>query len=342
MVASFNKPVAPGRNRGWRAARFALFLALLGYMFYSLYQQKDAVSGVFSANALPWLGAATALSLLSNVICAWRQVVLLRDLGEHVSLWWAIRITFAGEFANNMLPAGTGTDLVRLFGFRGVGNGTAATYGGVILVDRILGLASLSVLAFCCIPPFILLHPGLGDAVGSLLAGAGVLLVGVALSVLAFRLDFVSRFIQQAAGRVIPSGIVSDVFSIFRQYLTRRDTLMLLGGLATLGHLVGMAVIGCIAYSVTPGMDAFSSFLISPIVFLAASIPVTPGNLGWTESLAESSWALFGLSNGMLIFLVRRFIVTLLSLPGSIAYKNIFNETRATNPGASTIPEDKS
>lgn len=342
MAAAFNKPAAPGRSRGWKAARFALFLALLGYMFYSLYQQKDAVAGVFSADALPWLGAATALSLLSTVICAWRQVVLLRDLGEHVSIWWALQITFAGEFANNVLPAGTGTDLVRLFGFRDAGNGTAATYGGVILVDRILGLASLCMLAFCCIPPFILLHPGLGGAVGSLLTGAGVLLGCVALSVLAFRLDFISSFIRRAAGRVIPSHIVTDVFGIFRQYLARRGTLLLLGGLATLGHLIGMGVIGCIAYSVSPGMGAFSSFLISPFVFLAASIPVTPGNLGWSESLAESSWALFGLSNGMLIFLVRRFIVTLLSLPGSLAYKSIFNKIRSSAPGASTIAEDKS
>ena len=58
----------------------------------------------------------------------------------------------------------------------------------------------------------------------------------------------------------------------------------------------------------------------SSIVLLLGIIPVTPGNIGWTELVASTGWSVVGSAAGGIIFFYWRIVSILFSLPGGLLY----------------------
>jgi hypothetical protein len=56
------------------------------------------------------------------------------------------------------------------------------------------------------------------------------------------------------------------------------------------------------------------------VVMLFGIVPVTPGNIGWTELIASIGWAAIGSSSGAAVFFYWRIVLILFSLPGGIFY----------------------
>jgi len=59
---------------------------------------------------------------------------------------------------------------------------------------------------------------------------------------------------------------------------------------------------------------------VSSIVMLLGVIPVTPGNIGWTELLATFGWSTIGSQGGAEIFLSWRITTVICSLLGGFFY----------------------
>jgi uncharacterized membrane protein YbhN (UPF0104 family) len=66
--------------------------------------------------------------------------------------------------------------------------------------------------------------------------------------------------------------------------------------------------------------DMIALLAISSIVMLLGVIPVTPGNIGWTELLATFGWSTIGSRGGAEIFLSWRIITVICSLLGGLFY----------------------
>jgi len=56
------------------------------------------------------------------------------------------------------------------------------------------------------------------------------------------------------------------------------------------------------------------------IVLLFGIIPVTPGNIGWTELVASMGWSVVGSTAGGIIFFYWRIVCIIFSLPGGVLY----------------------
>lgn len=304
-----------------RGLKLALLLVLLGYVALSMRAQADALASVFSVRMLPALAAAGLCLVLNQVLMAYRQVLLLRHAGTEVPLADCLRITFAGLFANNFMPAGTGHDLTRLVYLRGYGSQTAASLGGLVLLDRFLGLMGLSVLAMCGFAALALFYPAAvpGEA-GRLLLYATLLPLPLGLVILALRHGATFDLLSALAGRLPLGGKFQELLAGMRRFSARKRVLLAGLGLSTLGFAVAVLGVSLITYTLHDMHAAIGSTLVSPLVFLASSVPVTPANLGWTEAVAGAAWAAFGLQGGLLIFLLWRAVTCVVSLGGAAAY----------------------
>jgi len=317
---------APGIGpRGiWRGIRIVVLLAAMGYLPWSLPPQWDEFVAGLTLRAVPWIGASFALAVASVLILAVRQEILTRYAGEQLPFRQSVLIAFAGEFANNPLPAGTGSDLIRLLCFRSIGSQTGATAGGLILLDRLVGMASLVFLTFCCVPILTSMVPGSAQLARPLFAGTALLLLGLTVGGASLKIDWIFKTVPHLLrGQSRLGSTLREMLFSLREQCAFKPAVLLLARLAMLNNILGMLMVGGIACGLLSGHDGLQSTLLAPLVMLASAISVTPGNLGWTETIATSSWALFGLRGGLSVFLVRRIVILLVSLLGGLAYGSL-------------------
>lgn len=141
--------------------------------------------------------------------------------------------------------------------------------------------------------------------------------------ILGLRHDSTFDFCSRLAARLPLGGAFGSLLAGMRQFSSRKRVLLLALVQAALGHLCTVAGVALIAWGMFGQLAALGSVLVSPLVFFASSIPVTPSNLGWTEAVAGALWAVFGLTGGMVIFLVWRVVSVVVSLAGCAAYLNL-------------------
>jgi uncharacterized membrane protein YbhN (UPF0104 family) len=318
------KRAATPRGRLLRGLKLALLCALLGYVLWSLRSQTDALAGLLAPGYLPHLAAAALCLTVNQLLMAYRQVVLLRHAGAPVPLGESARIIFAGLFANNLMPAGMGHDLTRMVYLRGYGGQTGASLGGLVILDRFLGLMGLSVLALCSFGALTRFYPAAvpGEA-GRLLLYAVLAPLPLGLVILALRHGATFDLVSRLCGRLPLGGKLQELLAGMRRFASRKRVLLWALILAALGHLSTVLGVAFIAAGLYGERAALGSTLVSPLVFFASSVPVTPSNLGWTETVADAAWSVFGLRGGLVIFLVWRLVTMLVSLAGCAAYLNL-------------------
>lgn len=307
-----------------RALKLAVLAALLAYVGLGLRDQTEALSGALTLRMLPALAAAGLCLFLNQVTMAQRQSLLLRHVGSPLPLGQSLRITLAGLFANNFMPAGVGHDLTRMVCLRGHGEQTTASLGGLVLLDRFLGLMGLSVLAACSLLALWNFYPQAvpGEA-GRLLIAAMLVPLPLGLAILALRHGATFELLSTLAGRLPLGGKIQELLTGMRAFSSRKRVLLMALGLSALGHLYTVLGVALIAWGLSDLHGALGSTLVSPLVFFASSIPVTPSNLGWTEAVADAAWGVFGMRGGMVIFLAWRAVTMLVSISGCAAYLNL-------------------
>jgi glycosyltransferase 2 family protein len=93
-----------------------------------------------------WLtGLAAACYLPVLFICSLRFIVVMSIQGVRLSVWEAVKITYAGAFLNFAMPGSTGGDLYRAYcvARRTDRKTEAAT---AVFIDRVIGLSSMMML----------------------------------------------------------------------------------------------------------------------------------------------------------------------------------------------------
>ncbi|MBU1230501.1 MAG: flippase-like domain-containing protein [Proteobacteria bacterium] len=156
-TAAQMEPVAPGiavkgGRRGGRLLVLAVQVGLSGVLVYlavrglnwaSLAQMAGRQSAGFFVGAVLLSVAVTLVYVLR-----WHEVLLA--MGHRVALRNLARQVFVGIFFNNFAPSMLGQDAIRTYY---LGRDTGYVTAGVsVLVDKIMGLASLTVLGAMLIP----------------------------------------------------------------------------------------------------------------------------------------------------------------------------------------------
>ncbi len=315
-----------------RALKLVVLTALLGYVGYGLHNQAEALSGALTLRMLAALAAAVLCLLLNQVAMACRQSLLLSHVGSPLPMGQSLRIILAGLFANNFMPAGVGHDVARMVFLRGHHQQTTASLGGLVLLDRFLGLMGLSVLAACSLLTLWNWYPlAVPGEAGRLLISAMLMPLPLGLTILALRHEATFERLSGLAGRLPLGGKIQNLLVGMRAFSSRKRVLLMALGLASLGYVFAVAGVALLAWGVSDFQGAIGSTLVSPLVFFASSIPVTPSNLGWTEAVADAAWNIFGMHGGMVVFIYWRIATGITSLLGYSTYCSYLNSTLELN-----------
>jgi uncharacterized protein (TIRG00374 family) len=238
------------------------------------------------AALLPILGGIF-LMLATIGIAGWRWRQLLAMFGIDIAFGSLVCIAQIGQFFVMFLPGPTGDDLTRMLYISRLAPGHIGEACVTVLFDRLIGLASVLVLALCCVPVRWQLLAGTRETYllenAMLLAGGTVCLLGIAFFIVRGRDS--QRFFT-ALLRFFPGHKLHDE-------LVRMTGLVCLNK-STIARVTGAAIgtqlLLCAVYylaGVAVGIHAPPSvwFSFVPIVIAANAFPVTIAGIGVREYL---------------------------------------------------------
>lgn len=267
-----------------------------------------------------YLAVLVAVALLMRAVSALKWWILLRDAGIRVAIGRLFGLYLIGQFFNNFLPSMIGGDVTKSL-LLGRQIRSQSRSAASVFVDRLTGLIALIVMALslASLNLDLIADPVIGVPVAGVTLGAIGLVIALfnarALGALARRLgawaflEPVIRALAQFHGAVM-------------EYRHRRRALALAFVCSTVFYFLASLSVyySCAAIGYRP---AFSDVaLITPIIFLVTTIPVSPNNIGWWE---WSVGLLLGgtgatLADGVMVALTMRAVSTAISLLGGVLF----------------------
>jgi uncharacterized membrane protein YbhN (UPF0104 family) len=302
--------------------RWGVSLAALGLVVYLLVDNWESIW-----EGMRQIGGGRFTLLLVVILCSrllmtLRWYLILRSAGEEVSFPTALRVTFAGFFANNFMPSTIGGDVFRLTGAVLEGIDTAIAAASLVM-DRIIGMLGMALFL-----PFGLARISGYNGELDLQFGA---LHGVFSAALLPKLkagagkaaDWVRRAWHKLWGTI--ALWVRHPFSLLPSLLV------------TLAHQA------CLYTFMWLVLDAFgdsvSFWLIGglwSLVYFVTLLPVSINGLGVQEVVILFSFqALGGASeaSALTLAVLFRTVMMLVSLPGALAVPALLPEARGRREG---------
>lgn len=321
------RPVAPGPRTGRLVLQGAKWLVTAGLVTYLCLTHKTElirlVTVEFVGHPGGWLGVAACLTVALAVMVQ-RQRLLLRATGTDVPYGFLFKVGYTGMFANNFLPAGLGADICRLACLRGRCDLRTSELGAWVLTDKLVGIVGLIglcalVIGAAKVAP---MPAVMRNSEALTLLWVGLLLA--LLTLVPFLAARSQRLIDLLAGlaehRFRRGQTVRRVFGLFDLYSRRPWLLLGVVGLSVLHHLLMVLGVCLIAGMFFGEQNALVALVCAPLVMLSGMVPVTPGNIGWTEIVASSLWGFFHFQGGFSVFLTWRVVCMLYSLGGCLPW----------------------
>ena len=251
------------------------------------------------------LAAATAISALTTVCCAWRWTLVARRLGVALRLPAAVAECYRSQFLNVTLPGGVVGDVHR--GLRhGRGAGDVGRALRAIAWERSAGQVVLVVAVVCAlawVPASVRLPVGV---------------VGTASAMLALAATF-AVVATRRSGPTPLARVARATLADLRAVALRRRTV--LGVVAA----SGVALVGNVATFVIAARSAGSAASpeqLLPLALLVLLAMALPLNLaGWGPREGAAAWAFgaagLGVDRGVAVAVVYGVLVLVASLPGA-------------------------
>lgn len=326
------------RVRLWGLWALKLLVAtcLVGYLVFTGKISLTLFRAFCGWQGLMLVGGAALLIIMAQTLAAFRLFLLFQgqDLDIHWSLCW--KSTFIGLFANNYLPTSFGGDAVKGYYLSRWRSGLVSQVIATLVYDRFLGMSAL----------VLLILGFLG-----ILSWTGHLSLGIFYA----RLPAVSFYPMLAVLVVASACLIPLQRPKFRhvigQWLNRHPVGQTIHqffrNLAAFRHL-GRVSLACLGisffthlfcaislYLVSRALDLEAGLVLTLIlallIFVTGIIPVSPGNLGWTEYLGSLLWSSQGFSWGGNLWLSYRLVTVLVSLTGLIVFLHLRRERSQTS-----------
>jgi len=305
--------------------KLSFALGMLWYLVHQGFLTRESVQTLVQFKTLPFVLLAGFSFLFSVVLSAVRLMNLLHLIELSMSFWQSVKLIFIGFFFNLVLPGVVGGDVVKGFYLMKTEQQHKGRSTGIVVLDRLFGVLALMSLGVVAI--LYLFHryratlsTEYSHIIFPLFGVIGVAFL-LSFSLLTFgnngkirhklRTWLTAMFRQGIVYNMIESiGILvkSPWVVLWSFFLSLCIHLASLTGLL-LARMVG-----------SPLPDAMTLLALFALILLGGIIPVTPGNVGWTELLASHSLLALGSSAGAAIFLYWRVITGLCSLPGGLLY----------------------
>jgi uncharacterized membrane protein YbhN (UPF0104 family) len=238
-----------------------------------------------------------------NWISCLKWKLFIDKQGFKVTIYRLLGLYFIGKFFSNFIPSMVGGDLTRTYLLGRQINSQSKSFASVFL-ERFTGLIALIVLAltFAITNPQILKEPKIGVSI-ALVSVAFIIFTILLLNPkgidwISSKLDFVP---------FLPS-VMSNFKTVQKEILYFTDKYRLLSG--------------AMLYSIKFYPAFLDIAVITPIILLLNTIPVSPNNIGWWEwtfsfLLVEAGT---GSAEGLAVALILRGMTLIFSLAGGVFF----------------------
>jgi uncharacterized membrane protein YbhN (UPF0104 family) len=258
---------------------------------------------------------------------------LLRAQNINSSLQQALQLSWIGNFFTLVLPGLAGGDLVRSYYIALEAPVAKVASVSTVLMDRVLGLYALLWLG---IPPLfvlVMLQNELTSTVIQLGALISLLVIGTSILFLTLWVHPTRNLILGLA----PKRFYASLEATLAAYQTHSRDLFACFVLSLSAGIMHMGAFLLASQIIDTPLDWKQVFLVGPLVFIANSLPISPGGVGVGEAMASVLFAQFGVETGAAIMLIVRLWVLIVRLPGGLIY---VLRTRSS-PAAQPVGEAK-
>ena len=318
-------------------------MVIVWYLFYSRRLTVDIFSQLLDPIHLPLLFMSGAAFIVAQMLAAFRLVFLLRMIDLRLSFPHVFKLTMIGSFFNIVIPGMVGGDIVKGAYLFKIENDRRGRSSGIVLMDRVMGFVALLFIGTVSIIYLYFwkretLLPYINELKVVILTSVGMLML-FALFVL-----FGKKRQFRMKAKAVASALFKETIFYHMTYaigaLTKRRREPAYAFCISLGvHAISLAGL-LVLIRLLPGdlPDIAALTAVSSIVLLFGIIPVTPGNIGWTELVASIGWSVVGSAAGGIIFFYWRIVSILFSLPGGLLYllpgnDILWRQAEANDPG---------
>ncbi len=301
----------------------ALLALVISKVHWSNYTGPDGIERQGFATTItqadPYLlAAAFVCFLLPLFILAFRWWYLLRLQKIEISLREVVRLTFLGTFFNYVVPGSVSGDLVKAYYAAKHTDRKVAVLVSVF-IDRALGL-----LEFVLLPAVVIAVMYAVGADGTDRLGTPAIIVSAVLTVTVVTLAVLlsgrlRRFLR--VGKIVSRLPMQRYITLAGEavglYGRRPAALAKAVGITFFGQTVFVIGIMLSAWSLGLDIAWYQFFLYIPIIYIIASVPITPGGVGLVELLYVAFFDV-GASEVLALALTVRLIPMLCSLPGLV------------------------
>lgn len=241
---------------------------------------------------------------------------LLRTQKLYLSFLKTIHLVWIGQFFSLVLPGVAGGELARSYYI--VQEASDAKIAGLstILLDRVLGLYALLCLGITSLLYLILSQNQLSSPM--LQFGVSNLLLFNGTSLLFLALWFHPT--RRMSLKLMPGRFRTIVESTLQGYRIHGRDLLICFTLSLLASIMVMKTFQIAGQVAQTSLSWKQAFLVCPLVFIASTLPISPGGIGIGETVASLLFARFGIETGATIMLIFRVWLLILRLPGGLLY----------------------
>lgn len=311
-------------------AKLIIAAIIVWYLFSSGRLTSDLFLYLFDSSHVVQLLLSGAAFIAAQMMAAYRLLLLLRMIDWDLSFARIFKLTMIGNFFNIVTPGMFGGDIAKgayLYKNEDERRGRSS---GIVVMDRIVGFVAMLFMAAGAIcylywqkqrflTPFLLeLQWGFGII---------VFLLGLfALFIVYAKKQPVRIKAQALASRFFKESALYHVTQAIGALTKQRRTLCFAFFLSLGFHTIALGGLLILVNLVPDDSPNHIDLLAaSSIIQLFGIIPVTPGNIGWTELVASIGWSVVGSSAGGFIFFYWRVVNVIFSLPGGLLYLLLSN-----------------
>lgn len=303
--------------------KYPLMIFLVWYLIASGKFDYKSLAIFLDVRRIVVIFAVILLLVLSSMFFSKRYQIFLNASGYVVRFVQAFTIILIGFFYNNFLPGGTGGDFMRVYYLKRKEKVPISIGTAVTLFDRLLGMLGLVVVAVLSLWWVAQYSSASFDLINNntLLVSLVILIPIAAVATLfLLRIPAIYNFLERLLSRLFFGEKMVSFMETFQTLIMNTKAIIISFLLCLAGHLITLTCISILAYMLYGSSAVYATFAVAGIVLLTAVVPVTPGNIGWTEWLADGFYRIFGVEGGATIFALWRVVTVLFSLIGGIVY----------------------
>lgn len=309
-------------------ARVGVAGLAIGWVLHG--QNWRDLGDVFQRLSLRYFALSLATYAAAQLVIAVRWWLLLRAQSIHIGTPATFRLHFLGLFYNNVMPSSVGGDLIKAWY---VTKHTEKRVEGAlsVLIDRVVGLGGMVLMAIVTYLLFLRgrsmeagpdAGSGVGQSLGSfrgaiLWFAAGITAVIVALLAYPRTRAVIRRIFSRIALRGV--ALLQRVRKAVAVYCSKPLTMLAALFLTLVGQSVVITAFWLLGRNLGIAAEAKYYFVIFPISWVVAAIPVSVAGLGILEAGTVTLFTTLTGATGesaLALALCQRFVWVLTSLPG--------------------------